>query len=158
MFNCSVLSDSLQPHGLQLIRLPCPSLFPWVCLNSCPLSQWCHPTISSFVVPLSSCPQYFPTSGSLPMSWFFSTSGQSIGASALASVLPMNSQGWYPLGLTGLITLLSKKSAPAPQFKTISSLALSLLYGSTLTSICDYWKKHSFNWMELYWQSNVSAF
>ena len=94
------------PHGQQHIRLPCPSLFPQVCSDSCPLSQWCHPTISSSVTCFSSCPQPFPTSGSFPMSQLFTSGGQSIGASA--SVLPMNIQDWFPLGWTGLISLQSK--------------------------------------------------
>ena len=94
-------------HELQHARLPCPSLCPRVCSNSCPLSQWCHPSISSSVDPFS-CPQSFPASGSFPMSQFFSSGGQSIGASVSTSVLPMHIQGWFPLGLTGLITLLSK--------------------------------------------------
>ena len=89
-------------------RLPCPSLSPWVCSNSCPRSQWCHPTISFSVTHFSSCFQSFPASGSFPTSQFFASGGQSIGASASASVLPMNIQGWFPLGLTGLISLLSK--------------------------------------------------
>ena len=101
-FSHSVLSDSLRPHGLQHARLPCPSLSPGACLNSCPLSQWCHPTISSSVI----CPQFFSPSGSFPMSWLFPSGGQSIGASA--SVLPMNIQGWFPLGLIGLISLQPK--------------------------------------------------
>ena len=99
---------SLQPHGLQHTRLPCPSLSPGACSNSCPLSQWCHPTISSSVVPFSSCLQSSPTSGSFPMSQFFPSGGQSIGASASASVLPMNTQGWFHLGWTGWISLQSK--------------------------------------------------
>ena len=86
----------------------CPSLSPGVCSNSCPLSQWCHPNISFSVVPFSFCPQSFPTSGSFSVSWLFTAGGQSIGASASASVLPMNIHGWFPLGLTGLITWLSK--------------------------------------------------
>ena len=98
----SVLSDSLQPHRLQHTRLPCPSPSPGAYSNSCPRSQWCHSTISSSVCPLSSCLQSFPGSGSFPMSWLFASGGQSIGASASASVLPMNIQGWFPLGLTGL--------------------------------------------------------
>ena len=85
-----------------------PSLFPTVCSNSCPLSQWCHPTISCSVAPFSSCPQSFPASGSFLMRRFCSSGGQSIGASALASVLPVNIQGWFPLGFTGLISLQSK--------------------------------------------------
>ena len=107
LFGHSVVSDSLRPHGLQHTRLPCPSLFTWVCSNSCPLSQWCHPTISSSVIPFSFCPQSFPVSGSFPMRQLFSLGDQSIGASA--SVLPMNIQGWFPLGLTGLISLQSKE-------------------------------------------------
>ena len=106
-FSRSVMSNSLQPHGLQHTRLPCPSPSPRACSNSCPLSQWCHPNISSSVVPFSFCFQSFPASGSFPMSRLFASDGQSIGASASASALPMNIQGWFPLGLTGLI-LLSK--------------------------------------------------
>ena len=108
LFSHSVVSDSLQPHGLQHGRLSCPSLSPGACSNSCPLSRWCHPTISSSVAPISSCPQSFPASGTFPMSQLFKSGGQSIGASASPSVLPMNIQGWIPLGLTGLISLLSK--------------------------------------------------
>ena len=102
-------ANSLWPHGLQHARFPCPSLSPGVCSNSCPLSRWRHPIISSSVVPLSSCLRSVPESGSFPMSQLFKSNGQSIGASALASVLPMNIQGWYPLGLTGFISLLSKR-------------------------------------------------
>ena len=94
--------------GLQHARLSCPSLSPRVCSNSCPLSWWCHPTILSSVSPFSSCLQSFPASGSFPMSQFFVSGGQSIGASSSASVLPMNIQDWFPLGLTGLISLQSK--------------------------------------------------
>ena len=107
-FNCSVMSNILQPHGLQHVKLLCLSPAPEVCLNSCWSSQWCHPTISSSVIPFSSCLQSFPTSGSFPRSQFFTSGGRSIGASALASVLPMNIQDWFPLGLTGLISLQSK--------------------------------------------------
>ena len=99
---CSDASDCLQPDGLQHARLLCPSLSPRVCSNSCPLSQWCHPTISSSVTPFSSCFQSFSASGSFTLSWFFTPGGQGIGVSASASVLPMNIQGWFPLGLTGL--------------------------------------------------------
>jgi len=99
---------SLGPHGLQHARLPCPSPTPGTCSNSGPSSQWCHPTISSSVVPFSSCLQSFPASGSFQMSQFFVSGGQSTGASASASVLPMNIQDWYPLGWTGLISLLFK--------------------------------------------------
>ena len=107
-FSCSVVSDFLQPRGLQHARPPCPSPTPRVYSNSCPLSRWYHPTISSSVVPFSSCTQSFPASGSFPMSQFFPSGDQSIGVSASASVLPMNIQDWFPLGLPGLITLLDK--------------------------------------------------
>ena len=107
-FSHSVVSDSLWPHGLQHARLPCPTPTPGVYPNSCPLSRWCHPTISSSVVPFSSCPQSFPASGSFQMSQLFATGSQSIGASASTSVLPMNSQDWSPLGWTGWISLQSK--------------------------------------------------
>ena len=107
-FSHSFMSNFLQPHGLQHIRLSCPSLSPRVCSNSCPLSWWCHPTISSSVAPFSSSHQSFPASGSFPMGQFFTSGGQNIGASASASVLPMNIQGWFPLALTNLISLQSK--------------------------------------------------
>ena len=97
-FSCSVMSDSFQPHGLQHARPPCPSSTPRVYSNSCPLSQWCHPTISSSVVPFSSRLQSFPALGSFPMSQLFAWGGQSIGVSASTSVLPMNIQDWFPLG------------------------------------------------------------
>ena len=108
LFSYSVVSDSLQPQGLQHARLPCPSPTPGACSNSCPLSRWCHPTISSSVVPFSSCPQSFPASGSFQMSQLFSSGGQSIGVSASASVLVRNIQSWSPLGWTGWISLQSK--------------------------------------------------
>ena len=102
------MSDSLRPHGLQHTRLTCPSLTPRPDSNSCPLSRWCHPTISSSVVPFSSCLQSFPASGSFPMSQFFASGDQSIGASASASVLPINIQDWFPLGWSDWISLQSK--------------------------------------------------
>ena len=108
LFSRSVVYDFLWPHGLQHARLPCPYPSPRVCSNSCLLSQWCHPTISSSVFSFSSCPQSFPASESFPTSWLFASGGQSIGASASASVLSVNSQGWFPLGLTRLISLWSK--------------------------------------------------
>ena len=107
-FSPSVVSDCLFSHRLQHARPPCPSTTSGVYSNSCPLSQWCQPTISSSVVPFSSCLQSFPTSGSFQMSWFFASSDQTIGVSASASVLPMNIQDWFPLGLTGWISLQSK--------------------------------------------------
>ena len=104
----SVVSDSLWPHRLQHASLPCPSLSPRVASNSYPLSQGCHPTISSSVISFSFCPQPLPASGSFPMSQVFTSDGQSIGASASVSVLPVNIQGWFPFGLTGLISLQSR--------------------------------------------------
>ena len=107
LFSHSVTSYYLWPHGLHHARLPCPSPSPGICSNSCPLSQWCHPTISSSVIPFS-CLQSFPISGSFLMSWLFISGGQSIGVSASALVFPMNIQGWFSLGLIGLISLQSK--------------------------------------------------
>ena len=107
-FSHSVASDSLPPHELQHARPLCPSPTPGVHPNTCPLSQWCHSTISSSIVPFSSCPQSFPPSGSFQMSQLFSSGGQSIGVSASPSVLPMNTQDWSPLGWTGWISLQSK--------------------------------------------------
>ena len=122
---------------------------PRVCSNSCLLNQWCHPTISSSVVPFSSCPQSFPASGSSPMSPLFASGGQSIGASPSASVLPVNIPGWFPLGLTGLISLLSVRLSrvfsSTTAWKHQYSSALSLIYGPTLISMHDYWKNHSFD-------------
>ena len=103
LFSHSVMFDSYQPHGLQHTRFPCLSLSPGVCSNSCPLSESWHLSILSSVAPFSSCPQIFPASWSFPVSWLFISGAQSIGASALASVLSMNIQGWFPLGWTGLI-------------------------------------------------------
>ena len=102
------MSSSLKPHGLQHTRLPCPSLSPRVCPSSCPLNWWCYLIISFSAALFSFCRQSFPESGSFPMNWLFSSGGQSIRASASASVLPVNIQNWFPLGLTGLISLLSK--------------------------------------------------
>ena len=107
LFSHSVMSDSLQPHGLQHIRLPCPSPSSGTCSYSCPLSQWCHPDISSSVIPFFSCLQSFPASGSFQMSQLFESGGQTIGVSA-SSVLPMNTQDWSPLGWTGWISLQFK--------------------------------------------------
>ena len=107
LFSHQVVSDSLWPHELQHVRLPCPSLSPWVWSDSCELSQWCHPTMLFSVSPFSSCPQSFPASGSFPMSQLFTPDGWSIATSASASVLPKNIQDWFPLGLTGLISLFN---------------------------------------------------
>ena len=107
-FSCSVVSESLRPHGLQHARPLCPSPTPRVYSNSCPLSRWCHPAISSSVIPFSSRLQCFPASGSFPMSQFLASGGQSIGVSASTSVLPMNIQDWFPLGLAGLTSFQFK--------------------------------------------------
>ena len=107
-FSCSVMSDSLRPHESQHARPPCPSPTPGVHSDSCPSSQWCHPTLLSSVIPFSSCPQFFPASESFPMSQLFAWGGQSIGVSASASVLSKNTQDWSPLGWTGWISLQSK--------------------------------------------------
>ena len=136
---CSVVSNSLESHGLQHTRLPCPTLSARVCSDSGPPSRWCHPTVLSSVAPFSSCPQSFPTSGSFPMSRLFASGGQSSGDSASASVPPMNIQGWFPLGLTSLISLLSKGLLRV--FYNLKAPILrcsSLLYGSSLTSVHAY--------------------
>ena len=140
-FSCSVMSNYLRPHEPQHSRPPYRSPTPGVHPNPFPLSQWCYPTISSSVVPFSSCPQSFPASGSFSKSQLFASGGQSTGVSALGSVLPMNTQDWFPLGWTGWISLQSKdsqESSPTPQFKSINSLVLSLLHSPTLTSIHDH--------------------
>ena len=147
-FSHSVVSDSLPPHGLQHAMLPCPSPTPRTCSNSCPLSQWCHLTISSSVRPFSSCLQSFPAAESFQMSQSFTSGGQSVGVSASASVLPMTIQDWFPLGLTGWIFLQSKELSRVfsnTTVKGINSLALSFLYSPNLTSIHDHWKNHSFD-------------
>ena len=137
------MSDSLRPHRLRHARLPCSSLSPRVCLNSCSLCHWCHPTISFSVIPFSPCVQSFPASGSF-LSQLFITGGQSTGISVSAPVLPMNIQGWSPLGQTMVWSPCSPRDSleyfPTPQFESINSLALNLLFGPTLTSVCDYWK------------------
>ena len=138
--SCPTLCD---PWTAQHARLPCPSPTPGACSNPCPLSQWCHPTISSSVIPFS-CLQSFPASGSFPMSWLFASGDQHIGA--LASVFPKNTQDCFPLGLTGWTSLLPKgfsKIFSNTKFKSINYLVLSFLYSPPLTSIHDYWKNHS---------------
>ena len=164
LFSHPVLSDCLQSHGVQHIKFPCPSPSPRVCSNSCPLSQWCHPTISSSLIPFFSCPQSFPTSGSFPISRLFTSGSQSIGASASVSVLPMNIQGWFPLGLTDLISLQSKGlsrvfSRTVIQRHQFFSAQPSLQSNFFMvTSVLDYWKNHCFDYMDLCRQSDVSAF
>ena len=138
-FSCSVMLNSLRT---QHASPPHPSPTPGAYSNSCPLCQWCQPTISSSVVPFSRL-QSFPESGSFPVSWFFTSGGQSIGASA--SVLPVNIQDWFPLGWTGspCSSRDSQESSPTPQFKRISSLVLSFVSSPILISMHDYWKNHS---------------
>ena len=128
------MSNSLRPHELWHTRLPCPSLSPRVCSNLHPISWWCHPTISSSIVPFS-FPQSFPESRSFPVSWLFKSGGQRIGASVSASVLPMNIQGWFPLGLTGLTALLSK--------------GLSWVFSSTII-----WKHQFFSTQSSLWSNS----
>ena len=162
LLSCSVVSDSLWPHGLQHTRLPCSSPSPRTCSNSCLLGHWYHPIISSSVIPFSSCFQSFPASGSFPISQFFTSGGLSTEASESASVLPMNIQDWFSLGNWLVGSPCSprdfQESSPTPQFKSINSSVLNLLYSLTLTSIPDYWKNHNFGYTDLCWQSNVSAF
>ena len=151
------MSHSLQPHGLQHFSLLCRPLSPGVCSDSCPLNWWCYLTILSSTIPLRLCLQSFPASSSFPMSLPFGQSigafpmslpfGQSIGASA--AVLPVNIQGWFPSGLIGLISLQFKGLLRAPQFESINSSVLSLLYCPNLTSIRDFWENHSFDYMDL---------
>ena len=137
---------------------PLSSTISRICSNSCPLSWWYYLTISSSDDPISCCPQSFLISGSFPMSRLLSSSGQSIGASV--SVLPMNMQGWFPLGWlvwSPCCPRASQESSQVPQFKRINSLVLRLLYGPNLSSVHDYWKNHSFDYMDLCRQSDVSA-
>ena len=124
-YSCSVVFDSLQPYGI--LRLPYPSPTPGTCSNLCPSSQWCHPTISSSIIPFFSCLQSFLTSGSFPVSQFFAPGGPSFGISASASVLPMNIQDWFPLGLTGRISLQSKKLS---RFFSNTALEKNQFFGS----------------------------
>ena len=133
-------------------KLLCPPLSSRICWKTCPWSQWCYLVVSSSTTLFSLCLQSFPASGSFPMNWLFTSGGQNFGVSA--SVLPMSIQGWFPLGWTGLIYLLSKglsKSSLALQFESISSSVLSHLYGPTFPSIHDYWKNHSFDYTDLCW-------
>ena len=141
--------DSLRPHGQQHARLPCSLLSRRVCSNSCPLSQWCHPTISSSVSPLSSCLQKFTASGYFPMSWLFASGGQSIRISASGSVLSINIQGWFPSDLFDLTAVQGTlKSPPTPQFKSINYSVLRLLYGPAL--ICAWLLEKPYLWLHRY--------
>ena len=153
------MSNSLRPHELQHVRLPCPLPSLRVYSNSYPLSQWCHPTISSSVVPFSSCLQSFPASGSFPMNWLFASCGQSIGVSL--SVLLMNIQGWYPFGLIGFTPCSprnSQESSPTPQFKSINSAVFTIFTVQLSHPYTTAGKNHSFDYMDLCRQSNVSSF
>ena len=150
------MSDSLWLHGLQHIWLPCPSLSPRVCTNSGPLSQWCHSTISSSVASFFFCPQSFPASGS-PKSQLFTSSGQSTGASASASILSVSIQGWNPLGLAGWISWQSKGLSSIFSQKH-QFFDTQPLYRSVLTSVHDYWENYIFDNTNLCQQSDVFAF
>ena len=154
------MSYSSWQDGLQHAKLPSPSPSHRVCSDSCQLSQWCYLTISPSVTPFSLCLQSFPASGSFPMNQLFTSGSQSFGASA--SVLPVNTQDWFPLGWTVWSPCSPRdfqESSPIPQFESINSLVHSLhYYGPTLTSIHECWKNHSFDYTDLCWQSNVSAF
>ena len=153
------MSDSWWPHGLQHARLPCPSPSPGVSSNSCPLSQWCHPTISSSAT-LFSCSLSFPASGSFPMSWLFTSGGQSIRASA--SFLAINIQGWFPLGLAGFISLLSKRLSRVFSSTTVWKHqffgAQCSLWSNSHIRIWLLEKNHSFGYTDICWQIDVSAF
>ena len=148
-FSHSVVSDSLQPHELQHTSLLCPLLSPRACSNSGPLSQWYHSSISSCIALFCSCLQFFPAPGSFTMSWLFTSGGQSIGASALASALPMNIQDLFPLELTALISLLSKGvwNLLSTTIQKHQLSVLSLHYGPTLICVHDYWQNHRFDYM-----------
>ena len=149
-FSHSVMSDSLQSHEPQHARPPCPSTTPRVHSNPCPLSRWCHPTISSSVVPFSSCPQSLPASGSFQMSQFSASGGQSIGVSASTSVLPMNTQDWSPLEWTDWISLLSRDSqefSPTPQFKSINSSVLR-----KLVEVMEFQLSYFKSWKTILWK------
>ena len=146
------MSHFLQPRGLQHSRLPCSSLSPWVCSNSCSLSQWCHPAISSSVTPFFSCPQFSPASGSFPVSLSLSIKWPKYWSFSFRSVLSMNIRGWFPLGLTALIPLLSKGLSRVLSSTTVWKhqffTAQLFLWSNSLTSIPDCWKHHSFDYMD----------
>ena len=152
LFSHSVVSDSLRPHGQEYARLPCPSLSPRVCSNSCPLSCWCHSTLSSSVIPFSSCLQSFPASG------LFQWDGSS---HQMAKVLELQFQHQFfqwLFRIDGIDLLAVQEIFQTPQFKSINSSLLRLLYGPTLTFIHGYWKNHSFSCMDFCHQGDLSAF
>ena len=155
------MSDSLQPHEPQHARPPCPSPTPGVHPNPCPSSRWCHPAISSSVVPFSSCPQSFPASGSFQMSQFFTSGGQSFGALASASALPMNIQDWFPLGRAGWISLMSKGLSRVFSNTTVQKYQLFSTHLSLWSNfhIHTWLLEKPYLWLDgVSWQSNVSAF
>ena len=159
LFGCSVVSNSLRPQGLQHVGLLFPSPSPGVCSNSRPLTQQCYLTMSSFTTTLSFFLQSFPASGASPKSWLFLSSGQSIGTSAPA--LPVNMQGWFPLGLTVLLSLLPKGLSRVFSSTTVRKyqfFSIPPSLWSTLTSVHDYWKNHSFDYMNLCWQIDSLLF
>ena len=152
------MSDSLWPHGWQHVRFSCSSSSSGVCPSSCLLCQLCHPTISSYIVPFSSCFAVFPSNRVFSNELALHTRWVKYWTSA--SVRPVNSQGWFPLGLTDWFDLLAvqgtlQESSPTPLFEGINSSTPNLLYGSTLISVHDYWKNHSFDCIDLCWQINV---
>ena len=155
--SCPTLCD---PMDCSTPGPPCPSSTPWIYSNSCPSSWWCHATISSSAIPFSSSLQSFPASGSSPMSQFFALGGQSIGTSASASVLPITIQDWFPLGLTGLISLQSKGLSRVFSSTTIWKYQFFGTQPSlwSLTSVHDYWENYGFDYPECCRQNNVSAF
>ena len=155
------MSDSSQTPGLQHNNLPCTSLSPWVCSRSCPLSQLFNPTITFSVTFFSSCLQSFPASGSFPMNQHFASGAQSIGASAWVPVLQMNIQDWFSLGLTGLISLMSKGLSSTFSSTTVQKhifFSAQPFYGPTLTSLHDYRKNSRFDYTDLCWESDISTF
>ena len=150
------MSNSLQPNESEHARPPCPSPTPRVYSNSCPLSRWCHPAMSSSVIPFSSRPQSLPASRTFPMSQLFSWRGQSIGVSASASVLPMNTQDWSPLGCTGWNSLQSKGLSRVFSNTTVQK---HQFFGTQLSSQSNStWPLEKLDEMDICWQSNVSAF
>ena len=157
LFSHPVMSDPLWPCGLQQARLPCPSPSPGVCPSSCPLHRWCHSASSSSGTLFSFCPQSFPASGTFPHELMFISGDQNSGALASASVLPMNIQNWFPLGLTGLI-ILSRGLSGVFSSTTVwrhQFFGTLPVYSPALTAICDHWEYHNLDYMDLCQQSNV---
>ena len=161
VFSCPVVSNSLWPHRLPHTRPPCPSASPKVCPSSCHLHRWCQPVLSSFDALFSFCSQSFPASGTFPMNWLFSSDDQNTGASTSASVIPVSIQGWFPLGLTGLISLLSKEIFSGV-FSSITvgrhqSFGILSSLGSTTTqwshNIHYFRKNYLVLWCRIFWES-----